>query len=85
MTEIARDPGGYVLPVCDQPWFDSGRTPPELIKAWEQANREDWVRFDAWLRKEREVEAKERAAAAAKARTFFFIVWVLVCIWAVAR
>ncbi len=33
MTHIARDPGGYVLPICDQPWFDGSRTPKELIVA----------------------------------------------------
>jgi hypothetical protein len=63
VTHIARDPRGYVLPIRNQPWFDGSRTPKALIDAWEQANREDWKRFDVLLRREREAQAKSGAKA----------------------
>ncbi len=78
MTHIARDPGGHVLPVCDQPWFDGSRTPKGLILAWEQANREDWKRFDASRRQEREAQAQ----SVGKAWMFSAAVLVLVFILA---
>lgn len=76
MTFIARDPGGYVPPVGDQPWFDGSRTPKELISAWEQADREDWMRLDALRRQERKAETK----TAAKWKTFLVIGWFLIVI-----
>src|SRR5690349_3519070 len=65
MTEIARGPGGYVLPLGDQPWADGHRTPKEMVLAWEEAKREDWVRTDAWLEKEREAQVKSAGRAKA--------------------
>ncbi len=50
-----------------------------LILAWEQANREDWKRFDARLRREREAQARFEA----KARTLFAIALILIFILAV--
>jgi hypothetical protein len=79
LTHIARGPGGYVLPVCDQPWFDGSRTPKELILAWEQASREDWIRFDAYRCKERKAQEKSEA----KWTTFFIIAWFLIVLLAV--
>ncbi len=81
MTQIARDPGGHVLPVCDQPWFDGSRTPKGLILAWEQANREDWQRFDASQRQEREAQAKSAGKAWMFSASVLVMVFILAAVF----
>jgi hypothetical protein len=57
-SEIVRNSAGYVLPIGEQPWFAGASTPEDLIHAWEEADHEDWVRFDALLKKQREAMAE---------------------------